>query len=126
MQNLPADSIRVLAEREELNLNQLLPPEPQVSMKVSDSAVEYISRVLDNQAVFNRLEDRGRPEPLPAALSARQPFRKMQDAAGGSEEQWRRIPLADGLELHVREPMDDEMSARLRTLLEMVRGLFSI
>lgn len=117
MQNLSAASVRELAQSEELMVDKLLPTEPEIEPEVRDSAVDYISRVLENQAVFHRLERQPNPTPVaepPARPQFRKPHQSQLEVRG---EQWKRIPLADGLELHVREPMTPEMAERVRRLI---------
>jgi DNA-binding transcriptional MerR regulator len=47
-----------------------------------------------------------------------------RDAAGDGEERWRRVTLAPGVELHVREPAAPAIRERLDRLLALARELF--
>jgi DNA-binding transcriptional MerR regulator len=44
-----------------------------------------------------------------------------QEAAA---QTWRRVPLAPGVELHVREPVEPGLRERVERMIEVVRGLF--
>jgi DNA-binding transcriptional MerR regulator len=84
--------------------------------------------------------DIGHAEPLPAApapaapqprgslLSRLVPRRRAQPeeqapAAPSAAEQWQRITLAPGVELHIREPLPDDLHARVQQLLAQAREL---
>lgn len=66
----------------------------------------------------------------PARSLAPQPYnypslRETRDAVyGTSEEHWRRVVLAPGVELHVREPLSSDMSEQAAQLLAFARDLF--
>lgn len=58
------------------------------------------------------------------------PQRREQAAAPAPPAQeataqtWRRVPLAPGVELHVREPVEPGLRERIDALIEVARGLF--
>lgn len=76
-------------------------PEP----KTRGSAKEYIARLLED-----RVEPPPTPQPIPSPSQA------------GAD--WSRITLADGVELHIRQPVDPWTDKMVRLLLTRARELF--
>jgi DNA-binding transcriptional MerR regulator len=68
------------------------------------------------------------PQPRGSLLSRLVPRRRAQPeeqapAAPSAAEQWQRITLAPGVELHIREPLPDDLHARVQQLLAQAREL---
>ncbi|HWQ84477.1 MAG TPA: MerR family transcriptional regulator [Anaerolineales bacterium] len=97
------------------------------ALSKSSEALEYISRLMSEQAVFRPLA-RNQPnqnqpskhtEPLPAASNLR--------VSGNSESvigNWQRIQLASGVELHLRTPADPDLTDRVEQLISFAMKLF--
>jgi DNA-binding transcriptional MerR regulator len=70
------------------------------------------------------------PQPRGSLLSRLVPRRRAppeaQPAAAPSiTEQWQRITLAPGVELHIREPLPDDLRARVQQVIEHARELLA-
>jgi hypothetical protein len=78
-------------------------------------------------AMYSAAEDRVLAEPPTTALpprsptaSLRAPFGRGQARLAPDDERWRRIVIAPGVELHLREPLDD----RAHQAIDHLRRLF--
>lgn len=84
-----------------------------------DTALNYISRILDARSAYLASEP---PRPF---LRSPQPPAARSPQPSEPPESWRRIELAPGVELHVREPLDPLIQKKLAQIVEMVKILFS-
>lgn len=115
---------------------QILPPEPTIleagpaapAQQAGADAVEYISRLMSNQAVYRPLNNptsglpsqplrRGRALPSSNASSD-------TSSSDSVSEVWRRIPLASGVELHLRTALDPNLRDRVEQLISFAIKLF--
>ena len=139
---LPLREIRQLMlslTEDEVNqrlLDQVLPvekdaTEPQKNESPLDAgsdALEYISRLMNEQAVYR---PKGKTAPFQAVQSMKQSeLRSTTSHAPDTpqtqtiSENWQRIPLGAGVELHLRTPSDPELSARVEQLISFAIKLF--
>jgi len=86
--------------------------------KDSDTALEYISRLLETQSEL-RVQA---PLNVPSRLFNK--FDSHQYVAGSPSESWRRITLAPGLEIQIQEPLSPKDQKRLEELIKFTRKLF--
>lgn len=118
-------------------LNEQILPQEQMTREVGPAApaqqtgsdaVEYISRLMTNQAAYRP----GRNSP---ARSPSQPVRQvgsLQSNIQSSDtpvtdsvsEVWQRIPLASGVELHLRTSQDPNFRDRVEQLISFAIKLF--
>lgn len=116
---LPPERIRQLARQQEQNLSiqsaALDMPVPPVK---PDNALNYITRVLEARSAYPASEQKSRFSP-PRQASAPKALVKPEPA-----ENWRRIEITPGIELHIREPLDPLTQKKLTQIVEMVKILF--
>jgi hypothetical protein len=86
------------------------------SVREQSSALDYLAQLRESQDNVLKATTFTRP-PRPARSVLPQP------AFQG--EQWQRIPLADGIELQLRQPADPATEERVRQLLALAKKLFS-
>jgi len=114
-------------------LLQQPPSSPQASPAAyppkdsGSSALEYISRVMDKRSEY-------KPIPLPPAPAPAQFTRENQQPAPASRslaplrppaaENWLRIQLAPGVELHLRNPTDADGTIRVNKLIDFAKRIF--
>jgi hypothetical protein len=115
---------------------QILPPEPTLleagpaapAQQAGSDAVEYISRLMTNQAAYR--PGKNSPAGLPS-----QPSRQVgglqsniqpsdTPASDSVSEVWQRIPLASGVELHLRTSQDPNFRDRVEQLISFAIKLF--
>jgi len=84
-----------------------------------DTALNYISRILDARSAYLAAEP---PRPI---LRPPQPPAARSPRPAEPPESWRRIEIAPGVELHVREPLEPLVQKKLAQIIEMVKILFS-
>jgi DNA-binding transcriptional MerR regulator len=98
----------------------------------ADSAAAYLARVLAPPAAPRAVAEAPAPYGAHMALPVGAPRAALslgravaQDAAAATEdgERWRRVPLADGVELHIREPQPPRQAARVQQVIEQARAL---
>lgn len=105
---------------------ELNPPQP--APQAGSKALEYISRLMEEQAVFRSKETRVPPQSSqPANRNAA--ISSMNDSSGASSflsegENWQRISLARGVELHLLTPADMDTTNRIRQLIAFAQKLF--
>jgi DNA-binding transcriptional MerR regulator len=149
MNVLPAERIRELAEQDHFGIQELElssavfdPGQETVDVEAQNSAVEYISRVLEAHNIHERQVP---PGPVPQIMAARRassiprtapqpaialqavPVENSNPTVGKSiqpDEKWRRISLAEGIELHLREPLPADLQKRVQKLLDFIQNLF--
>lgn len=111
----------------------------QASMpQIPENATDYIARVLNSGAVpVSGMQPPAMPVPeQPAGAAAQKPGnlferflpqRKEQRGTATPEVQadtWQRIPLAPGVELHIKEPLSPKLHDRIGQLIAHARNLF--
>jgi DNA-binding transcriptional MerR regulator len=103
-------------------------PSSQKSYQVSESktsALDYIARVRGRQSDLRTPEKDDEailPSRLPAAQPPGMPVGKiiiLEDDP--PEEHWRRIEIAAGVELHLREPVDPSMAAAIEHFIREIK-----
>ncbi len=82
----------------------------------SDTALDYISRLLKTQSELRHQE----PPKAPPAPPANQHY-----VAGTPTESWRHIALAPRIEIHIQEPISPLDQQRLEELVKFARKLFT-
>jgi len=80
-----------------------------------NKAVDYISRLMNRQAENSQTRRAVMPPAAPSPLSVQ---------AAPPRESWQHIPLADGLELHIRQPVSTEEEAHIQELVDLAKKLF--
>ncbi|NMC55580.1 MAG: MerR family transcriptional regulator [Chloroflexi bacterium] len=88
-------------------------PSPK-SVSEEDDAAAYLAKLRDRQNL-NR--------PAPASRRPPMLFQEQADARTQGEN-WQRIEIAPGIELHVRQPLHQKDEFRLKKLIEFARHLF--
>lgn len=84
----------------------------------SDSALEYISRLLQTQTEIRDQEfEKFRSTPNKKVDNVRY-------VAGLPSESWQRIILAPGIEIQVKEPLSPQDRKRLEELIKIAKNLF--
>lgn len=115
---------------------QIFPQEPTIrevgpaapAPAAGSDAVEYIARLMTNQAAYR--PGRNRPANLPS-----QPVRQGENIQSHTQssgtstsdsisEAWQRIPLASGVELHLRTSIDPSLRDRVEQLISFAIKLF--
>lgn len=87
------------------------------SKEESDSALNYITRILDARSAYHAAEPMRSSAQL--APPASPELRKAEPA-----ESWRRIEIMPGIELHLREPIDPLIQKKLAHIIDTVKILF--
>lgn len=98
----------------------------QINEKPS-SALDYIHSIQDGRENFKAYQQPKQPMPMANAvrpLMLKQVTLARPQAPAG-QETWRRIQLADGIELNVRETDDQHEKQQLEQLIQSVRKLIS-
>ncbi len=121
-------AINALTDQEvAIHLQDPLPPaevdsiSDQPSSGAGARALDYIARIRENQAgVRSTYQAKLAPAapPAPAAMTPTAPRPLAQP------ETWQRIPLAPGVELHLREPASIQTADAIQHLLVYARQLF--
>lgn len=116
---LTPERIHQLAEEQDQNLilksTDASPTPPPVE---PDSALNYITRVLDARSVYRAGES-------PQLFQLASPPSPQPEAQKGEPaERWRRITILPGVELHLREPIDPLIQKKLARIVEMIQILF--
>lgn len=105
-------------------------PDPEQGGQGSGkNALEYISRVMDEQSVYRPQGTEPPPRSSrPGTGSRNIPIGSHLPAGSGSipeGETWQRIPLAPGVELCLRTPADANTANQVQQLLVLAKKLFS-
>ena len=101
----------------------------QLTQGSGTKALEYISRLMDEQSV-HRPQGTASPSPStqPNNRSGRSSLMANNQPAGPNTladgETWQRIQLASGLELNLRKPTDPDFAARVQQLIAFAKILF--
>jgi DNA-binding transcriptional MerR regulator len=127
---LDAPAVRALLDSQE-TLNDAVQPErvDVPDQPAGASALDYIARITGQQAELrsprSALNHPTKAAPSsPPAVSLPAPAPAPRRGAPPAEESWRRVSLAPGVELHLREPADSTTSNRVRQLIDFARSLF--
>lgn len=91
---------------------------PQFSRVESDSALNYITRILDARSAYRA------GEPTLSFAQLAQPPTPPEIQKKEPAESWRRIEILPGVELHLREPIDPLIQKKLARIVDMVKILF--
>jgi len=83
------------------------------------SALDYISNVINTQAKFRSIPP-SRPVPTQPRSSQTPLPIPVQDV-----ENWQRIPVAPGVEIHMKHPTDSDTLHRVQQLLSYAKKLFN-
>lgn len=83
------------------------------------SALDYISSVINTQAKFRSIPPSRSTQPQPRIPQTPLPFPE-QDV-----ENWQRIPLAPGVEIHLKHPSDSDTHHRVQQLISYAKKLFN-
>jgi DNA-binding transcriptional MerR regulator len=127
----PAEIQHYRADQEDL-LNKIKSVKPDETTPVSDSqsssALDYIKGL--EQAHGMLREFRNNQTYLPNRVQEEIHLEKVNSlgldraASPPQEERWRRVVLADGIELHTRETRDKEMLYKIKRLMSFAQSLF--
>lgn len=90
--------------------------------KASD-ALNYISNIMETQSKYRSNEFQSRKPPQPSQSPDRN-FQTPLPISPDDVENWQRIILAPGVELHLRHPADSETSHRIQQLISYAKKLF--
>lgn len=113
---LTPERIHQLAEEQDQNLiNQSAEVSPQPPPVEPDSALNYITRILEARSAYRAAE------PRRAFLSEPQPPASRRPERSLPAESWRRVEILPGVELHLREPLDPLIQQKLAQIIEMVK-----
>lgn len=88
---------------------------------INEDAVEYIDRVLHkpgSTGAMRKMDFQMESPPIRSMMIEPQ-------AAPSPRENWQRITLADGIELHVREPLSSSRRQQLTRLVELIKTWLS-
>jgi DNA-binding transcriptional MerR regulator len=122
LNKLSTDQVQALLQRQKIRKETPSTPRMVFDRKQvrpdSDTALDYIARVLqtqeelkDQEQRMNQLERFSIPTP-------------QRYTAGTPTERWRRITLAPGIEIQIREPLSPQDQKRLEELIHFTKKLF--
>lgn len=118
-------------------LGESTSPSPQVhsqplaaqpAERPADKALQYINRLMEDQTRYKTkgTDDKTQPFITPRqSLPVSPRFSPENRPVIPSEENWLRISLAPGIELHLRTPLDPQMEYRLRQLISYAQKIFN-
>lgn len=111
--------IHELAQQQEMDITDQAVtfdmPAPSAS---TNSALDYIARVLETRSMYHQSDQ---PRPHPPAVD-KNVLRKPPPFEPA--ENWQRIEISPGVELHIREPLDPLTRKKLAQIIEMVKIIF--
>lgn len=85
----------------------------------SSSALDYISNVINTQAKFRSIPPSRPAASQPSLTQTPLPI-PVQDV-----ENWQRIPIVPGVEIHLKYPTDSETQQRIQQLLSYAKKIFN-
>jgi DNA-binding transcriptional MerR regulator len=106
-----------LRKRESENLMESSLPAPsgrRIEERKS-SALDYITGLLSSPPVSR---------PLPPRQAAPAPSADMDFSLSPDQEAWRRVRLAPGIEIHLRQPLPPEDQVKVEEILRLAKKLF--
>ena len=110
-----------------LNLNQYAMNDTREIKQKPSSALDYIHSIQDGRENLRKYQ--ADKDAMPAANAIRPMMLKQIEPTAPQpptgQETWRRIQLADGIELNVRESDDQHEQHQLEQLIQSVRKLIS-
>ncbi len=89
--------------------------QPRLEQVREKNALEYIQQLRGERPLNEKMDRNPR-------LDSRPSRRNIIVAAPTPGEEWRRIPLAPGLELHIRQPENKKTQQLVEDLLDLVRN----
>jgi DNA-binding transcriptional MerR regulator len=106
-----------------VSTESMQPPKNLQVSEAKSSALDYIARVRSRQDDL-RSTDKSSEITLPARPQANQPPKMgkiviLDDGLPG--ETWRRIEIAPGIELHLREPVESDVQADLESMIKDIQ-----
>lgn len=129
MENLTLEEIREYRDNQEPLLAKVksFKPEPEADQsKAHSSALDYIKGLEAAHAVHHEISDDLKSYSKDNSIIFNNQFsiNRIEKRKPISEERWRRIELADGVELLTRETRDKEKLNKIRRLMSFGRSLF--
>lgn len=112
---------------QKFNINKYATNETREINEKPSSALDYIHSIQDGRENFKAYRQPKQPLPLADAVRPRM-LKQIEPTAPqppAGQETWRRIQLADGIELNVRETGDQHEQQQLEQLIQSVRKLIS-
>lgn len=124
LESMTADDItRILKYQQKLNLQNLPNVETQKPKNaVTDDALQYIKNLTKiHENIYDSHYPAERPQITPPKIMA-----QSKPAPAGIQEQWQRILLEEGVELHIRTSLYQEKHELVDELINYVKNLFRI
>ncbi len=107
--------LQALPMFEQPSIHQSSPPRVAQVRERNDNALEYIQQLRSESPLNEKMNRIPRPDAHPNK-------RNLITAAPSPGEEWRRIVLAAGLELHVRQPESNRTQQLVEDLIDLVRN----
>jgi DNA-binding transcriptional MerR regulator len=107
--------------------SQSAPAQP--TGKPGEKALQYINRLMDNQTRYKTkgiTEKKQKINTQKSILSVGTGHTPENQPALYDEENWLHISLAEGVELHLRRPLEPEIEYRVRQLISYAQKIFRI
>jgi hypothetical protein len=129
MENLTLEEIREYRDNQEPLLAKVksFKPEPEADQpKAQSSALDYIKGLEAAHAVHHEISEdlKSYSNDDSIIFNNRFSINRIEKGKPLTEERWRRIELADGVELLTRETRDKEKLNKIRRLMSFSRSLF--
>lgn len=86
-------------------------------------ALEYVNRLLNRDQENKMIRE---PRKLPLYSPGTESSSSQDLLREEDEDTWTRIRLAPGIELHIRQPVEESARSRLRLLLNYARKIFNV
>lgn len=134
---LPLREIREIINSlsdEEVNRRLLDPPIFDSKIAISDQspgqtgahALQYISRLVDEQAAHRSEEGGNIPRRIPSNNRVSEDASPVEySTPAPASEKWVHIAIVPGVELHLREPVDPDTSDLIHELVDFAHRLFN-
>lgn len=111
--------IHELAQQHEMDfINQSVALDIPVPTASSDTALDYITRILEARNAYHSSDQPMQSPPAPQMRALRKP------PSSGPAENWQRIEITPGVELHIREPLEPPVRKKLVQIIEMMKIIF--
>lgn len=122
LNSLTHDQVRVLLEKHHTDqssqASRLEPDIEESDQPRSDTALQFISRVLQTQTRYHDRETENFRSIIDYQAD------KVRYVAGSPSESWQRIILAPGIEIQVKEPLSPQDQKRLEELIKIAKNIF--
>lgn len=115
-----AEIRRRIGELDDDEIGRLVDASTQSAPPPSDSALEYVQRILSSE---HRLAEPARPALMRSMAAPTPPAPTAAEPAPFERSQWERISLAPDVELHVRRPLPRLQSRQVDRLVSIARDL---